>query len=88
MLTTVRCSSGHQTRTEFWREKIARNRARDRKALSSLKDQGWRVLTVWVCALKGSGRCSLDDVLGRCEDFILGNTKEVETITGTRLASV
>lgn len=73
-----------QTRTEFWRGKIAGNRARDRKALSSLKDQGWRVLTVWECALKGSGRCSPDDLLGRCEDFILGNTEEVETITGDR----
>ena len=72
-----------QTRKDFWREKIRKNRARDQGAVASLKDQGWRVLTVWECALKGPGRYSLDDVLRRCEDFVLCPLHNEMTISGT-----
>lgn len=42
-----------KTRTEFWREKISRNRERDLKVQSELVQMGWRTFTVWECALKG-----------------------------------
>jgi len=45
-----------RTRTEFWREKIARNRANDARALAALAAQGWRVAVVWECALRGTGQ--------------------------------
>jgi DNA mismatch endonuclease (patch repair protein) len=32
---------------KWWREKIARNKARDRRKAAALRRQGWRVLTVW-----------------------------------------
>ena len=72
-----------QTRKEFWRGKISKNLERDMIALSRLEDQGWRVLTVWECALKGPGRCSLDHVLQRCEEFLLDTAHELEAIGGT-----
>ena len=31
----------------WWREKIARNKARDRRKAARLRRQGWSVLTVW-----------------------------------------
>lgn len=34
----------------FWREKLARNRARDEAVRRELLDAGWRVLTIWECA--------------------------------------
>ncbi len=37
---------------EYWRAKIARNRARDAAARAALEVQGWRVLVVWECALR------------------------------------
>lgn len=37
---------------DYWRSKIARNRARDRKAAEELAAAGWRMLTVWECQLK------------------------------------
>ncbi|MFP4832577.1 very short patch repair endonuclease [Paraburkholderia sp. BR10879] len=43
-----------QTRPEFWREKIARNRLNDAKALAALAAQGWRVAVIWECALRGA----------------------------------
>ena len=41
-----------KTNTEFWLQKIGVNRARDKGAVSSLRRMGWRVLTVWECALR------------------------------------
>lgn len=37
---------------DYWREKIARNRARDAAHCARLAEQGWRTLTVWECELK------------------------------------
>ncbi len=51
------------TRAKFWRGKIERNRARDAAVKDALKRDGWRVATVWECALKGRGRLPLDSVL-------------------------
>jgi DNA mismatch endonuclease (patch repair protein) len=34
---------------EYWRAKIARNRARDRASLCALRAAGWSALVVWEC---------------------------------------
>jgi len=41
-----------RTNTDFWREKIRKNRARDRRNAALLEASGWKVLTVWQCELK------------------------------------
>ena len=41
------------TRPEFWRNKLEANRSRDERAQVALREQGWRVLIVWQCSLKG-----------------------------------
>lgn len=53
------------TRTDFWREKIARNRSNDARAKLELLRQKWRVLTVWECALRGKMPSEVDKVLNR-----------------------
>jgi DNA mismatch endonuclease (patch repair protein) len=40
------------TRPEFWRAKFDANVARDRTVRTTLLDGGWRVATVWECALR------------------------------------
>ncbi len=37
---------------EYWRAKIARNRARDEKTLATCAAMGWRALVVYECELK------------------------------------
>ena len=37
---------------DYWRAKIARNRARDAKTLAAYDAMGWRALTVFECELK------------------------------------
>lgn len=44
------------TRQDFWRAKIGGNAERDRKNSAALRSAGWRIATVWECALKGRNR--------------------------------
>lgn len=60
-----------KTRPEFWRQKIERNRAVDEAALLALLEAGWRVATVWECALKGRLRLPADRVLAELERWLL-----------------
>jgi DNA mismatch endonuclease (patch repair protein) len=41
-----------KTRTEWWLEKIGRNRENDKKAVTTLKKAGWKVIVIWECRLK------------------------------------
>ena len=38
----------------FWSDKFARNRARDERNHRALVEDGWTVLVVWECRLKGA----------------------------------
>jgi len=58
------------TRPEFWREKIGRNRAVDAAAEAKLLADGWRVATVWECALKGRTRRAIEDIAQDCADWL------------------
>lgn len=42
-----------KSRTYFWAAKIAANRTRDERVTRELAEAGWRVGTVWECAIKG-----------------------------------
>ena len=39
----------------YWSAKIDRNRARDEASRAALTAAGWRVVTVWECAMKTDG---------------------------------
>lgn len=47
------CKRDHRptTNSEYWREKIARNVARDQHNQVALREEGWRVEVVWECEL-------------------------------------
>ena len=49
-----------KTREQFWRNKIASNVERDHRQFAALVSMGWRVATVWECALKGRNRLSIE----------------------------
>lgn len=61
------------TRPEFWAAKIAGNRARDLRTSEALRASGWRVLTVWECAIRGPARLPLADVISLSREFILSD---------------
>ena len=41
-----------KTRTDWWTNKINRNIKNDAANKISLKNQGWKILTIWECKLK------------------------------------
>ena len=57
-----------ETRKEWWRQKIEKTMANDRKNMDTLKAAGWKVLTVWECELKADA----EERLERLRKSILG----------------
>ncbi len=47
------------TRTEFWREKLAGNRARDKAVRQKLEALGWHVIVVHECELRDAAEVTL-----------------------------
>ncbi len=43
-----------KSRTEWWTEKLLRNKSRDIENTQKLEALGWNVITVWECELKKS----------------------------------
>lgn len=48
-----------KSNVDYWREKIARNKRRDKMNAAALRKLGWRVITVWECELKSLDPASL-----------------------------
>ncbi|MCL4843783.1 MAG: DNA mismatch endonuclease Vsr [Bryobacteraceae bacterium] len=49
----LRCIDSHipKTRTEYWKQKLERNKQRDADNEKKLHALGWKVLTIWECQL-------------------------------------
>lgn len=72
-----------KSRREFWRNKITCNKAKDAESYSCLKKEGWYILTIWECALKGRTRRPLEQVLDLTADWLLRGTRDRQ-IRGVR----
>lgn len=59
-----------KTRPEFWAGKIGGNKKRDERVARELESDGWRVLTVWECSLRGVPE-------GRQQAFLDGLAEDV-----------
>lgn len=60
-----------KTRTEFWKEKITGNQVRDQCSQAILLDKGWKIMTVWECALKGKKKLPVMVVADLIENWLL-----------------
>jgi len=45
-----------KTNTEFWVNKVKRNKERDNKVQHQLASMGWHSITIWECELKAAKR--------------------------------
>ena len=52
MGTTARGARMPKANADYWRAKIARNRARDLNTLAAYAAMGWRALVIYECELK------------------------------------
>jgi DNA mismatch endonuclease (patch repair protein) len=48
----------------YWKEKMARNRRRDREANAALEQEGWTVIRCWDFEVKDSPGIVIDRVVG------------------------
>lgn len=65
------------TRTDFWEDKISRNRSNDVRNRATLLDTGWRVAAVWECALRGAGH-DVDGVADMLAGWLRGEDAVLE----------
>ena len=58
-----------KSNTDYWEKKIKRNIERDKKNISFLESQGWKVIVVWECELKKNKRqATLDGLLKKIKN--------------------
>ena len=77
-----------KSREDFWREKIGKNIERDRTQCQALADTGWRIGTVWECALTGKTRLPFDDVVDQCAIWLKSGIKILEVSGNETRATV
>ena len=66
------------TRREFWEAKIGRNQERDAEVREALHLAGWRSLTVWECAIRGTRRLNFDELLDGISRWVEGDAAMAE----------
>ena len=66
------------TRADFWKNKIQGNVLRDTKRQNDYHELGWRVLTIWECALKGKTRLSFDKLIDLIADWLKNGQSDLE----------
>lgn len=67
-----------KSRRNFWIRKFRANRSRDERSVGLLSESGWRVLTVWECALLGKNSLPIDHVTERVCEWLHGSEKQTE----------
>ena len=67
-----------ETRAKFWRDKIQRNEANDARNVHLLRAEGWRVLVVWECALKGKPPTTIDRLINRVARWLRSDSTYLE----------
>ena len=70
-----------ESRTEFWRDKLNANAARDMKTAEALEKAGWRQAVIWECALKGRKKRDFQDTMQRLIAWIRSGEQAI-TIGG------
>jgi DNA mismatch endonuclease, patch repair protein len=75
-----------KSRQEFWAEKFDANRSRDERNLRLLREDGWRVLTVWECALMGKTAKTTIDVAKAVKAWLV-SSEDIGEIAGMAVSS-
>lgn len=75
------------TRPDFWREKFASNVERDARNIASLIASGWRVATIWECALKDKNGAEWAKALFEWIGTPMGNADQTIVIGAEQTAS-
>lgn len=67
-----------KSRQEFWKKKFDANKERDVRNVEALLKLGWRVMTVWECALKGKKSLPDSDISDLIKTWLLSSEQVSE----------
>jgi DNA mismatch endonuclease, patch repair protein len=67
-----------KSRQEFWRSKITGNQIRDAEVTKMVLAEGWRILLIWECALRGKDLPGATRVANRCGKWLQSNSVYAE----------
>jgi DNA mismatch endonuclease (patch repair protein) len=70
------------TRTEFWADKLRKNRENDARNIARLVEAGWRVAIVWECAIRGRGALDREALGDRLGIWLRGGASRLD-VSGT-----
>lgn len=68
-----------KSNAEFWDAKLSSNRARDATVKAKLLGIGWRVGTIWECAVRGKSELELAHLADAVHYWLQNKTQEFET---------
>ena len=63
------------TRVDFWEKKLNRNVEKDKESLDKLKANGWRILIIWECAVKGRTKKPIDEIMDSIISWLKSDNK-------------
>ncbi len=67
-----------KTNRKFWITKITGNQRRDLEKHNELIHLGWRVLTIWECGLRGTGKKPLGVITREIRSWLTSSSKTSE----------
>ena len=60
-----------KSNTDFWIDKIDKNRKRDGEVLNYLRATGWRICIVWECAIRGKIQMTnFDNIINNISNWL------------------
>lgn len=63
---------------EFWKTKINQNREIDLRTRNALAKQGWRILEIWECSMRGLGKYPITELVKAVEKWLVSDSKLLE----------
>ncbi|WP_370298341.1 very short patch repair endonuclease [Pontibacterium sp.] len=69
------------TRSEWWKHKLFRNKQRDHEQWEELRANGWRVLVVWECAIRGRQKIVESELIDQIAQWLRGENEFCEIIS-------
>lgn len=65
--------------TEFWDTKLGKNKERDRRVVEQLLSMGWRVCTIWECAVRAQKPEQLTELVDIIYRWLHSDERQFET---------
>ena len=63
------------TNQAFWTDKINKNRVRDKNVNERIIQDGWRILIIWECSLRGKHKINFHELIVLIENWLKSKEK-------------